>query len=60
MRKKVCKCAYVIYGWPPSWLRDHSYITSVKKDWVGGVGKKAIFADIQYCIYADRKIPKIC
>ena len=24
-----------------------------QKDWVGGLSKVAIFADIQYCIYAD-------
>ena len=24
-----------------------------QKDWVGGVGKWPIFADVQYCTYAD-------
>ena len=43
---------------------DHPYITSAKE--LGGWGQKmAIFADVQYCIYADivggsKKSPKIC
>ena len=33
-------------------LRDHPYITSAKR--LGGWVKKiAVFADVQYCIYAD-------
>ena len=37
-----------------------------QRDWVGGVRKMAIFADVQYCICADKvgrwglKRPKIC
>ena len=45
--------------------RDHPYITSAKG--LGGWGQKmTIFADVQYCIYADivggwvRNRPKIC
>ena len=44
---------------------DHPYIMSAKG--LGGWGRKmAIFADVQYCIYADivggwvKKNPKIC
>ena len=34
-------------------VRDHPYITSAKG--LGGwVKKKARFADVQYCIYADK------
>ena len=36
-------------------LRDHPYITSAKG--LGGWVKKiAVFADVQYCIYADMEI----
>ena len=46
-------------------IRDHPYITSAKG--LGGWGqKKAVFVDVQYCIYADlvrsgwvRKSPNI-
>ena len=44
--------------------RDHPYITSAKG--LGGWGQKmSIFADVQYCIYANivggsEKSPKIC
>ena len=43
-------------------IRDHPYITSAKG--LGGwVPKMAVFADVQYCIYADivggsEKVPK--
>ena len=38
-----------------SCIRDHSYITSAKG--LGGwVQKMAIFADEQYCIYADIEV----
>ena len=45
--------------------RNHPYITSAK-DWVDGFLEMAVFADVQYCIYADvtplvggsEKVPK--
>ena len=38
-----------------SCIRDHPYITSAKG--LGGwVQKMAIFADVQYCIYADTEV----
>ena len=46
-------------------VRGHPYITSAKGPG-GWVKKMALFADVQYCIYADKvgmwgpKMPKIC
>ena len=37
-------------------LRDHPYITSAKWLGEGWVQKMTIFADIQYCIYADERV----
>ena len=44
------KASFLSFFWQR--LRDHPYITSPKE--LGRWGQKmAIFADVQYCIYAD-------
>ena len=40
------------YWGAPSYRKDHPYIMS-SKGLGGGFEKIAIFADVQYCIYAD-------